>query len=100
MQVRGRGETVRPPPRDRLARESLVADVIAIEDSSLLDALVRRVGGQVDEASLRLEVVLPRRVVVEVVAADVGKRGDVEIARANAFLHQSVRSGLDHRGLR
>ena len=37
--------------------------------------------------------------IVEVVAADVGEGRDIELAGADALLHERVRRGLDHRAL-
>src|SRR5438046_5408099 len=73
---------------------------MAIQSSGLFDSLVRGIGSEIDEPCLRLEVVLPGRVVVEVVAADIGERGDVELASADALLHKRMRRGLDHDALR
>ena len=51
---------------------------------------------RVEEQRLRLEVVLHRRVEVEVVLAQVGKPGDVEISAADSAEHQRVRGHLHH----
>ena len=49
---------------------------------------------EVDEARLGLDVSLPGRVVVEVVAADVGEGDRVEVAGADPLLDQRVRGHL------
>src|ERR1700687_1435439 len=69
--------------------------VVAVEHGGLLDSLVRAGGGEIDQASLRFEVVLPGRVVVHVVVTYVGEGCNVEVARAHPVLHERVRGGLD-----
>src|SRR3979490_2307392 len=95
MEVGHAGEAIGPAPGDRPARQLVVARVVAVEDGGLLDSLVRSRSSEVDEPGLRLEVLLPGGVVIEMVATYVGDSGDVQVTGSHPLLDQSVRSRLD-----
>src|ERR1700681_642435 len=95
METGGGRESVRPPAGDRPAGQLLVAPVVAVEDRGLLYAFVGGSGSQVDQPGLRLEVILPAGVVIEMVVSDIGDGGDIEVACAHALLDQCVRGSFD-----
>ena len=89
-------EGVGPSPLDRPGAEQLVAGVVAVEDCRLGDPLARPGRAEVDEPRLGGDVVVPARVVVEVVAADIGDGHDVEVAGAHPLLDEGVGGHLEN----